>query len=105
MSLDRMIGLGQRPGKLVSGEVAVKSALAGGRVKLLVIAADATARTQGELTRMSDLKNVPIILYGSKELMGRLIGKSPRSALAFTDIYMARGILGAMERGDVKYKN
>ncbi len=100
-----MIGLGQRAGKLISGEIAVKSALTRGSVKLLVIAADAAPNTQRELTRISSLKNVPTISYGSKELMGRLTGKSPRSAVAFTDKHMACGALGVIGRGDVKFKS
>lgn len=96
-----MIGLGQRSGKLMSGDYAVKNALARGRAKLLVIAVDAAGRTRQELVGMAGSKNIPTISYGSKEELGRLIGKSPRSAVAFTDEHMVRGILGALERGEV----
>ncbi|MCL6634928.1 MAG: ribosomal L7Ae/L30e/S12e/Gadd45 family protein [Peptococcaceae bacterium] len=101
MSVGKLIGLGQRAGRLVSGEFAVKSALAGRRAKLLVIAGDAAERTRRELFRLAGSANVPAILYGSKEELGRLTGKPPRSAVAFTDEQMARGVLGAMERGEV----
>ena len=101
MVIDKMIGLGQRAGRLMSGDFAVKSALAKGRVKLLVIALDAAGRTRSELIWMAGSKNIPTISYGSKEELGRLIGKSPRSAVALTDEHMARGILGALERGEV----
>ncbi len=100
MSVDRIIGLGQRAGKIISGDYSVKSALAGGRVKLLIIAKDTSARTRKDLIGIAGTKNTPTISYGSKEELGRLIGKSPRSAVALTDMHMARGILGALERGE-----
>lgn len=79
----------------------MKNALSRGKVKLLVIAADAAGRTRQELIGMAGTHNIPTISYGSKEELGRLIGKSPRSAVAFTDGQMVRGILGALERGEV----
>lgn len=96
-----MIGLGQRSGRLLSGDWAVKDALQRGKVKLLVVAVDASGRSQKEFTQMAGLKNIPTISYGSKVELGRLIGKSPRSAVALTDENLARGILGALERGEV----
>lgn len=99
-----MIGLGQRAGKLMSGDFAVKNTLAKGKAKLLVIAADAAGRTRQELIGLAGSHNIPMVSYGSKEELGRLIGKSPRSALVFTDEHMARGILKALERGEVDRK-
>lgn len=99
--IGKMIGFGQRAGKLVSGNSAVKDALAKGRVKLLIIAEDASERLRREFSATAKSKNVPIVLYGSKEKLGRLLGKSPRSVLALTEENIARGILGALERGEV----
>lgn len=101
MNLGKMIGLGQRAGRLLSGDCAIKDALDRGKVKLLVVADDTAVRTRQELVRMAGLKKIPTITYGSKEELGRLIGKSPRSAVALTDDNMARGILVALERGEV----
>ncbi|MGI6491698.1 MAG: 50S ribosomal protein L7 [Peptococcaceae bacterium] len=100
MALDRLIGLGQRAGKLVSGSQAVKNYLNRGRIKLLVIANDASPQSVQEINRLADVKAVPVLTYGSKDDLGRLIGKSPRLALAVTDEHIARGIIEAYERGD-----
>jgi len=100
LTIDKMLGLGQRAGRLISGDFAVKSAINRGKVKLLIIALDAAKRTQRELTGLAAYKNIPVITYGSKEELGRLIGKSPRSAVAFTDEKMVSGILRKMERRD-----
>lgn len=97
-----MIGIGQRAGKLISGSQAVKSHLNRGRVKLLVIANDASPQSAQEINRLAGAKAVPVLTYGSKDDLGRLIGKSPRSALAVTDEHIARGIIEAYERGDAQ---
>lgn len=100
MALDRLISIGQRAGKLASGSFAVTSNLNKGRVKLLLIATDAAAQSVQELNGLAKAKGVPVLTYGSKDDLGRLIGKSPRTALAITDEHMARGILEAFERGE-----
>ncbi|OPZ74524.1 MAG: putative ribosomal protein YlxQ [Firmicutes bacterium ADurb.Bin456] len=83
--MEKILGFGQRAGKLISGDLAVKSAINRGKVKLLLIAIDAAGRTQRELRELAAAKKIPAFAYGSKEELGRLIGKSPRSAVAFTD--------------------
>jgi len=92
--------MGQRAGKLTSGSYAVKSTLNRGRVRLLLIANDAAAQSVQELNGLAIARGVPVLSYGSKDDLGRLIGKSPRTALAITDEHMARGILEAIERGE-----
>ncbi len=98
----RMIGFGQRAGKLESGNLAVKDALIKKKAKLLIIAEDAPERLRHEFTSMAESKNIPAVIYGSKEKLGRLIGKSPRSVYALTDDGMVRGILGVLERGEAE---
>lgn len=93
--------MGQRAGKLASGSLAVKSSINKGRVRLLLIAIDAAAQSVQDLNGLATTRGVPVISYGSKDDLGRLIGKSPRTALAITDEHMARGILEAFERGEV----
>lgn len=100
MVLDRLISMGQRAGKLASGSFAVKNNLNRGKVRLLLIAIDAAAHSVHELNGLASAKGVPVLSYGSKDDLGRLIGKSPRTALAITDEHMARGILEAFERGE-----
>ncbi|KUK82903.1 MAG: LSU ribosomal protein L7AE [Pelotomaculum thermopropionicum] len=97
-----MIGFGQRAGKLKSGNLAVKDALINKKAKILIIAEDAPERLRSEFTTMAESKNIPAVIYGSKEVLGRLIGKSPRSVFALTEDGMARGILGALERGEAE---
>ncbi len=100
MTVERLISLGQRGGKLASGAFAVKSNLNRGKARLLLIANDTATQSFQELSGLAAARGVPVLYYGSKDDLGRLIGKSPRTALAITDEHMAKGILEAFERGE-----
>ncbi len=89
-----LLGLAQRSGCLVSGDVAVREALVRGKAKLLVIAGNATARTKQELSSLAEKYSIPVVVFGTKEHIGALIGKSPRSSAAFLDENMIRAVLG-----------
>ena len=93
------LGLAQRSGCLVSGDVAVKEALVRGKAKLLVIAGNAALRTRQELWGLAKKCGIPVVVFGTKEHIGALIGKSPRSSVAFLDENMARAVLGE-EKGE-----
>lgn len=101
MAIGQLISMGQRAGKLISGNFALKDALMKNRVKLLIVAKDTAGRTGREVSEMAKLKNIPVVIYSSKVELGRLIGKAPCAAVACTDEAMSLNILGALERGDV----
>lgn len=92
IQVKNLLGLAQRAGKLLSGEGTVESALRRGKVKLLIIAADASANTRKLFTNMAAGAHVPVYLCGTKEELGLAIGKSHRSAVAITDINFVRGL-------------
>lgn len=97
--LGSWLGLAQRSGGLVSGDVAVKEAVIRGKAKLLVIAGDAAGRTRQELWGLAEKYGIPVVVFGTKEHIGALIGKSPRSSAAFLDENIVRAVLGE-EKGE-----
>lgn len=97
MSIGDILGLARRAGKLIAGDTAVKKAVSAGKVKLLVVAADAAARTRKELNAIADSNDIVAITWGSKVELGALTGKTPRSVVALLDENMARGILGTLK--------
>lgn len=92
IQVKNLIGLAQRAGKLLSGEGTVESALRRGKVKMLILAEDASANTQKLFNNMAAGAHVPVYVCGTKEQLGLAIGKSHRSAVAITDINFARGL-------------
>ena len=77
----------------------MKSNLNKGKARLLLIANDTATQSFQELSGLAAARGVPVLFYGLKDDLGRLIGKS-RTALAITDEHMAKGILEAFERGE-----
>lgn len=95
-----LIGLAQRAGKLLSGEGTVESAIRRGKVKMLILAEDASDNTKKLFNNMAAGANVPIFMYGTKQELGLAIGKSHRSTVAITDINFVRGLKLLLTNGE-----
>ena len=79
------LGLAQKAGKLSSGDLGVKDAISGGKVKLLIIASDASPNTAKELKFLAEKASVPVIFCMERNKLGLCIGKAPRAAVAVLD--------------------
>lgn len=80
-----LMGLCQRAGKLVSGELPCENAAKSGKAKLLIVASDASDNTKKKFTNASNSRDIDIIDYGNKIELGRSIGKDMRSVVAIID--------------------
>lgn len=87
-----MVSLAKKAGKLVSGEFSVDNAGKSGAAKLIILATDASDRTKKSVTDMCRYYEVPCYFYGTKEELGRAIGKENRAQIAITDENFARGL-------------
>lgn len=92
-----LLGLAQRAGKLISGEGSVENALRKGKVKLLILAEDASDNTSKLFHNMAQTAGVPLYIYGTKVALGLAIGKSHRAAIAITDANFVRGLKGHLK--------
>lgn len=84
MLLNRL-GLAQRAGRLISGEDSILKAMRSGKVKLVVLAEDASANTAKRYRDKCSHYGIPLIQYGTREELGASIGRDHRAALAVTD--------------------
>ena len=80
-----MISLANKAGKLVTGEDAVRNSIRNGKVKLAIVAEDASDNTKKRFRNSAAFYNVAFITWGFKEELGSCIGKSERSVLGITD--------------------
>ncbi len=92
-----LLGLAAKAGKIVSGEFMTEKALKEGRACLVLVAEDASQNTKKHFRDMSDYRSVPIRLFGTKEQLGRCIGKEFRASLALTDSGFANSLLKKMD--------
>jgi ribosomal protein L7Ae-like RNA K-turn-binding protein len=91
------LGLCQRAGKVVSGELAVNIDLKKGKIKLLVIAEDTSDNTKNEYLKKAIKNKIPVILIGNKDILGAAIGKSYRALIGVKDMKMAINLIKIYE--------
>lgn len=87
-----MVGLATRAGKVTSGEFSTEKAVKSHRAHLVLVAEDASDNTKKMFTNMCAFYQVPIRIYGTKETLGRAMGKEYRASLALLD----RGFAGSV---------
>lgn len=88
-----MLGLAMKAGKLSSGEFATGKSVKSGRAKLVIVSEDASDNTKKEFSDMCVFYKVPRYFFGTKEELGRAVGKAMRSSLAITDEGFAESII------------
>lgn len=84
-----LIGICQKAGKLVSGELACELAIKKDEAYLVILAEDASKNTNKKFNDKCQYRNVPLIEFGTKESLGNAIGKMTRAAIAVTDEKLA----------------
>jgi len=97
-----MIGLARRARQVESGDAAVRSAVGRNKVRLIILAEDAAERTRKAFELVAGDAGIPLISYGSKINLGRILNKPSRSVVAIIDDNFARAIVMAMEKGGGK---
>jgi len=80
-----MIGLATKAGKVVSGEFSTERAVKGRKALMVIMASDASENTKKNFRDMCVYYKVPYVVYGTKESLGRAMGKEVRASLALMD--------------------
>lgn len=80
-----LLGLAAKAGKVVSGAFSVEKAVKSGKAFLVLTAEDASENTKKEFRDMCTYYEVPFYNIGSKEELGRAIGKEYRAVIAITE--------------------
>lgn len=93
-----MIGLCMKAGQVVSGEFSVEAGLKKNKVKLVVIATDASDNTKKKFRNMCDYRQVPYFEYADKAVLGRTIGKETRASIGICDDSFAKSILEKLNK-------
>ena len=94
------LGLAKRAGKLAAGEDAVLAALQTGKVRLLLLSADAGDKTVRRTEHLSRGKLPILYLTSGKDVLGETLGWAQCSVAALTDLGMARAFAEKMTAVD-----
>ena len=87
-----MLGIAAKSGNVVSGEFSTEKAVKTGHAYLVIVSAEASENTKKSFCNMTEFYQVPCYFYGSKEALGRCIGKEFRASLAVTDENLAKAV-------------
>lgn len=87
-----LLGIARRAGKITSGESQVEAMLKKGKGNLLVLAEDAPG-TYKKYSQWAQDLNIPVLIFGKKQDLGKAIGLSLRSTILVMDEGFAKAIL------------
>ena len=87
-----MLGIAAKSGSVVSGEFSTEKAVKTGHAYLVIVSEEASANTNKMFTNMTDFYEVPMYVFGTKEELGRCIGKEFRASVAITDENLANAV-------------
>lgn len=93
-SVYRFLGLIQRAGKALSGNLQLAEGLKKGNGVFLLIAEDASERTKEDYRKSAEYHHIACRTAGEKGRLGRALGKGERSAVLITD----KGFAKALEK-------
>ena len=81
----------------MSGEFQTVEAVRSGTAWLVIIAQDASANTKKLFKDKCSFYEIPVYEYGTKEDLGRAIGKDLRSSLGVCDAGLAAAVIKQLE--------
>lgn len=87
------LSLAARARKLISGEETCYKTIKKQKVFLVIISEDTAQNTRKKIVDSCNLREIPVRFYGSKEELGRRIGKEIRSVLAILDTNFAQKLI------------
>ena len=93
-----ILGLCQRAGKLVSGEVGCEVAVRNKTARVILLAEDASPNTKKKFMNAGTSYGVPVVEVGTKEELGGAIGKETRAVLVVADAGFGKKILELLEQ-------
>lgn len=92
-----LLGLATKAGRTVSGEFMTDKAIKEGSACLVLVGTDASANTKKNFRNACEFYRVAYYEYGTKEELGRAMGKEMRASLAVVDSGFAKTLKKHLE--------
>ena len=92
-----LLGMAMRGRNLVSGEFQTLEAIKKGSAMLVIIAEDASDNTKKLFNDKCSYYGIRVTSFGTKEELGRAVGKDLRSSLGVCDAGLADAIIKRLE--------
>ena len=88
----QMIALCQKARGLLVGEFACKQAVIEKKAQIVIVATDASNNTKKLFNDKASYRKITCVEWGTKEALGRILGKEPRAVIAVVDTHFATKI-------------
>lgn len=88
----QMLGIAAKSRNVVSGEFSTEKAIKSGKACLVIVSEEASENTNKMFSNMTEFYGVPMYVFGTKEELGRCIGKEFRASLAIIDENLANAV-------------
>lgn len=95
-----MLGIAQKAGKLSSGAELCEKEIKKGNTSLVIFSQDSSSNTKKKFINMCNFHKVKYIEFGTKEFLGKFIGKDVRSVVCITDDNFAKSVLQKLNGGE-----
>lgn len=93
-----LLGLAQRAGKLLSGDFVVERSMKRQRYPLLIIASDCAENNAKKYRHLSSTYSIPMREIGTKDTLGKAVGKEMRAVILVTDEGFAKSMLAEIDK-------
>lgn len=100
-----LIGLSAKARKISYGADSVEIQLKKKKVKLIIVAEDASDRTKNKFIKLSNEYNVPIIILSEIDEISKTIGKSNKAIIGIEEENISKEIQKINNGGEVIGKN
>lgn len=94
----RYLGLAKRSGNLISGYNTCIHYINKNRIKLLIIANDASDNTKDKFTQLALSKKVNCVIWGKKDELSHAVGTDNRSVFGIIDENFASAVASELEK-------
>ena len=90
---ERYLGLAKRAGKIVPGYRTCAASLGKGRIRLIIVAEDASENTKDKFKSLCKRHHIPCLIYGSSGLLSEAAGMNGISVFGIEDKNIADVII------------
>lgn len=96
-----LIGFSARARKIAFGTDSVETDIKSKKIKLILIAEDASDRTKNKFKKLSEEYNIPIIIGGSIAELSKAIGKENKAVIGIKEINLSKEIIKINNGGEL----
>lgn len=96
-----LIGLAARARKICFGADSVEEKTKKNKVKIMIIAEDASNRTKEKFIKLAENNNIKFIILSNIENLSKAIGKENKAIIGVEDINLANEIKKIYNGGDI----